>query len=227
MHNPSVDAFDGAFSPQALGIVMAILVKCGIGVILAGAIGWERELHGRPAGVRTHMLMALGVILFTEMSKAFGGGDPSRIAAQVVTGVGFLGAGTIMRMGPEIKGLTTAASLWASAGIGMTVAVGGPYIWVAVIGTLLALATLTLVDNIERKFNPRGQTHDLLLRIEGKQSVGPLLKALEEAGAKVSRINFSEEGRVHEVVVRCAGDKQAVIQAASACEGVGRASWVD
>jgi len=89
-------------------------------------VGWEREVHGRPAGMRTHMLLVIGVVLMCEVSRAFSpAGDPARIAAQIVTGVGFLGAGAIMRIGMEVKGLTSAASLWTVTGIGMAVSVGG------------------------------------------------------------------------------------------------------
>src|SRR4051794_37987050 len=114
-------AFDDMFSPAGLGILTEILLKSVIALVLAAAIGWEREVHGRPAGMRTHMLLVLGVVLFSEASKAFGSQNPDRIAAQILTGVGFLGAGTIMRMGPQVKGLTSAASIWATAAIGVIV----------------------------------------------------------------------------------------------------------
>src|SRR3954471_10979252 len=107
-----MQAFEDAFTPHSLDVATDVLVKMGVGALMAGLIGWEREKHGRPAGIRTHMLMVMGVILFSEAGKYFGAtSDPSRVAAQIVTGVGFLGAGTIMRVGPEIRGLTTAASI--------------------------------------------------------------------------------------------------------------------
>ena len=96
--------------------------------MLGGLIGWERERHARPAGLRTHILVCVGAALITEISHSFGpNGD--RIAAQVVTGVGFLGAGTIIREGTGglVHGLTTAASLWAIAGVGIAVGYGGLY----------------------------------------------------------------------------------------------------
>ncbi len=172
-------------------LVLEILVKMGVGVILAGAIGWERELHGRPAGIRTHMLMALGVILFSEVSRGFSpDGDPGRIAAQIVTGVGFLGAGTIMRLGAEIKGLTTAASIWATAGIGMAVSAGGSYFLVAVIGTLFALITLSLVDRFERRVAPTAHPKRMLLRISSLDVVSRVLDALSEKGCQVGEVQI-------------------------------------
>src|SRR5690606_8844195 len=111
---------------EALGL----LLKLGYAALLAGLVGIEREISGRPAGIRTHMLVGIGAALFSMTGEAFAG-DQGRVAAQVVTGVGFLGAGTIMRMGGEVKGLTTAASVWATAAIGMAVAVGGTFLIVA------------------------------------------------------------------------------------------------
>ena len=113
-----------------------VLGKLFISAILGGVIGWERHRRGRPAGLRTHLLVCIGVTLMMLVSehiflKYQGYGhnsvlriDPARIAAQVVTGIGFLGAGTIMRSRASIRGLTTAASLWVVAGIGLAVGSG-------------------------------------------------------------------------------------------------------
>ncbi len=122
-------------------------------VVLCGAIGFEREVRDQPAGFRTHILLGLGATLFTLVSAygfepftraALGSGglqfDPTRISAQIVTGVGFLGAGAIIRRGGDVRGLTTAASLWATAAIGM--AVGAGYLFGAAATTVLAMATL-------------------------------------------------------------------------------------
>src|SRR4051794_9609629 len=130
--------------PEAL---LRVLVAAALG----GAVGLERELRDREAGFRTHMLVAVGSALFTLVS-AYGfrdflvhGGsvvraDPTRIAAQIVTGIGFLGAGAIIRQGLSIRGLTTAATLWVVAAIGL--AAGAGYYSAAVITTLLALFSL-------------------------------------------------------------------------------------
>ncbi|HEV8044377.1 MAG TPA: MgtC/SapB family protein, partial [Rubrobacter sp.] len=122
-------------------------------VVLCGAIGFEREVRDQPAGFRTHILLGLGATLFTLVSAygfepftraALGSGglqfDPTRISAQIVTGVGFLGAGAIIRRGGDVRGLTTAASPWATAAIGM--AVGAGYLFGAAATTALAMATL-------------------------------------------------------------------------------------
>ncbi len=132
-------------------------------VVLCGAIGFEREIRDQPAGFRTHILLGLGATLFTLVSaygfepftrEALGSGglqfDPTRISAQIVTGVGFLGAGAIIRRGGDVRGLTTAASLWATAAIGM--AVGAGYLFGAAATTTLAMATLYALRSFRSSF---------------------------------------------------------------------------
>lgn len=124
---------------------------------LGGLIGLEREVHNRPAGLRTHILVCLGSTLVMLVSMygllnfhggdASGGYDAGRIAAQVVSGIGFLGAGTILREGNSVRGLTTAASLWMVAGIGL--AVGSGLYVAAVITTVLTIFTLRQLNRIE------------------------------------------------------------------------------
>ena len=102
-----------------------ILVGRMLGATLLGAlIGWERERHGTDAGVRTHMSVALGACLFSLISSHVPGADPSRIASQVVVGIGFIGGGVILHQRGQVAGLTTAAALWATAAMGMAVAYG-------------------------------------------------------------------------------------------------------
>lgn len=103
-----------------------ILIKILLAVILGGALGMERQYHDKPAGYATNCLICVGAMLFTILSEYMGaaGGDPGRIAAQVVTGVGFIGAGSILRDGNKISGLTTAAGVWLVAAIGMTIGYG-------------------------------------------------------------------------------------------------------
>jgi len=119
--------------------------------VLGGFVGYEREVHEHPAGLRTHVLVCLGSALITLVSLSFAPGysDPARIAAQIVSGIGFLGAGTILRQGSIVRGLTTAASLWTVAGIGMAVAIGGAYYWLAVIATGIVFVTLSIMRGFE------------------------------------------------------------------------------
>ena len=116
-------------------------------------LGVERELRGHPAGIKTMGLIAIGACMFTALGllPAFGTRvDPTRVAAQIVTGVGFLGAGAIMRQGSDVHGLTTAASIWVAASLGM--AVGFGYYAVAVFTTFLVIVMLVAIRPVETRF---------------------------------------------------------------------------
>jgi putative Mg2+ transporter-C (MgtC) family protein len=115
-----------------------------IAAVLSGIIGFEREVAQKAAGLRTHMLVGLGASVFSLLSaEAFEGSDPARVAAQVVTGIGFLGAGAIFRHGFTVRGLTTAAGLWSAAAVGMAAGIGE---WeVAVLATGVAVVILYFV----------------------------------------------------------------------------------
>ena len=135
------------------------LFRLFLALVLGGIIGIEREIRNQPAGFRTHAILAVGsalVMMISYMAALkFGvsgkaAGDPTRIAAQIVSGIGFLGAGAILRMGASVKGLTTAASLWATAGVGM--ACGGGFYKEAVFATALILLTLFLLGKVEKTF---------------------------------------------------------------------------
>ncbi|MGQ9845079.1 MAG: MgtC/SapB family protein [Caldisericia bacterium] len=131
-----------------------ILIRLLISIVLGALIGIERERRNRPAGLRTHILVSLGSALFTitsiQFSKSFGNVDPSRIAANIVAGIGFLGAGAIMKEGLTIKGLTTAATIWVSSAIGLACGMGYyiPAILTS-ISTLIILISLKILE-IER-----------------------------------------------------------------------------
>ena len=133
-------------SPAPLGVwdvFLRMLCSMAVGMV----IGTEREYSNRPAGMRTHILVALGAcavmltgqMIFAQYHSYGAAPDPARLAAQVITGVGFLGAGTIMREGPTVRGLTTAASLWAVACLG--VAAGGGYYSIALVGMVFIFIT--------------------------------------------------------------------------------------
>jgi putative Mg2+ transporter-C (MgtC) family protein len=129
-------------------------VRLATAALLSGLIGFEREAHHKAAGLRTHMLVGLGASLFTMLSAyAFGGEDTTRIAAQVVSGIGFLGAGAIFREGANVRGLTTAAGLWAVAAIGMTTGVG--LVLGAVTATVLGLLILYGLGYAEKRLRSR------------------------------------------------------------------------
>ena len=128
-----------------------LIKRLCLSALLGSVLGLEREWRRKSAGLRTNTLIAMGSTLFTMMSidvSTGSGGDSTRIASGIVTGIGFLGAGAIMRTGAGIKGLTTAAMIWVNAAIG--VAVGGGEHRVAVIATVVALVVLVVLDPVER-----------------------------------------------------------------------------
>ncbi len=123
-----------------------LVIRIVLAVVFGAVIGLEREMHSKPAGLRTHAMVCLGACLFTIASIAFAMGtnsglvDPSRVAAGIVTGIGFLGAGAIFRDENKIRGLTTAADLWLVAAIGLAIGIG--YYLAAAISTIVTLAVL-------------------------------------------------------------------------------------
>lgn len=130
-----------------------ILMPCFLALIFGGLIGFQREKAERPAGLRTHALVCLGSTVFTIVSylgfSSLAGVDPSRVAAGIVAGIGFIGAGVIFRQGTLIKGVTTAASIWIVASIGISL--GAKLYYLAVLTTLLGFVTLSILKYIEDK----------------------------------------------------------------------------
>jgi putative Mg2+ transporter-C (MgtC) family protein len=142
-----------------------IVGRLALAAVLGAAVGIERELRGYPAGIRTMALVCMGSALFTDAGRLFGG-DPGRVAAQIVTGIGFLGAGLMFREGLSIKGVTTAATIWAVACVGIAVAIEA-YI-VAVFGAIFAVIILELKlvtqfvepdDGATDRYEPDGTEH--------------------------------------------------------------------
>jgi len=129
-----------------------------LATILGAAVGWERQRHGREAGTRTFGAVALGSCMFSLVSGHVPGADPTRIAANIVTGIGFLGAGIIFRAGDRTVGLTTAATLWATAAVGM--AVGFGMYPLAILGSILTYAVLALHHVPGYQKTNHGDTND-------------------------------------------------------------------
>ncbi len=174
---------------MSVGIPMLRLV---LAVVLGSLIGLEREIHNRPAGFRTHILVSVGAALFTLVSVyGITGGDPGRIAAQIVSGIGFLGAGTILREGANIKGLTTAASLWAVAGIGM--ASGAGYYVGALATTALVLVVLLFFSRLEKRLL-QSQYHVLSMELADRPGqLGAVASLLGTLEISIVTIQISEQ----------------------------------
>lgn len=160
--------------------IIEICLRVALAMVIGGVIGWERETSNRPAGLRTHMLVAIGaavVMMMGEMAlykyADITTMDPTRLGAQVISGIGFLGAGTIMREGLSVKGLTTAASLWAVACLGL--AAGGGFYEAAVIGTIAIILTLTIFEYLEKRFRKKVKAEGLQIEIDCKEVSSTLI----------------------------------------------------
>ena len=180
------------------------LFRLALAAVLGGAIGFEREYREREAGLRTHLLVCVGSALFTIIS-AYGfhdfltsgdqvvRADPTRIAAQIVTGIGFLGAGAIIRQGLSIRGLTTAATLWVAAAIGM--AAGAGYYPGAIIGTVITLIALWPLRvgayQVFERIRPEERSIVVDLRPDTKMT--QLLEALEREKARIEHFQLEDE----------------------------------
>lgn len=148
-----------------------IMIRIVFAIILGSVIGLERELTNKSAGLRTQIMVCLGACIFTILSiygfstavTLYPLGDPSRVAAQIITGIGFIGAGTVLRQGLTVTGLTTASTLWIVAAIGM--ACGCGKLSIAVVSTVLAIAVLVLIRILEVKIMPRNLKHMRKLKI--------------------------------------------------------------
>jgi putative Mg2+ transporter-C (MgtC) family protein len=176
----------------------SLLLRIAVGSLLGGVIGYERDLHGRPAGLRTHMIVALASATFMVISTHFVylqhygkedlvEVDASRIAASIVTGMGFLAGGAIMRTGISVQGLTTAAALWLVGAIGMA-AGAGMYI-IAAFVTLVGVVALTLLRRFEDK-DDRLTRRRIFLVLGAEGSVSEISAKLTEIGATVSAVEY-------------------------------------
>ena len=163
--------------------------------VLGGVIGLERERRDRPAGLRTHILVTVAAALLMMLSRLVAAEDfdPGRIAAGVVTGIGFLGAGTIIRYGADVHGLTTAATIWAASAVGLTVGIGSYS--AAIVATAIIFVTLTALRRLERYIG--GVTTEQRITVQltsGASFPTQMLGELRDAGVYVGSIDFAGEG---------------------------------
>jgi putative Mg2+ transporter-C (MgtC) family protein len=187
-------------------------LKISLSALLAGAIGAEREWTGKWAGLRTHMLIAVGATLLTHLSLQAGPGggpgtgtgtwDGGRIAAQIVTGVGFIGGGTILQSRGAVHGLTTAAGLWVAAAIG--IAIGFSDFIAGVVTTVALLLILTALRPFERLLQ-RGHLRTVVLQLEKGQKVSQVMECIEESAVETQGIEVSRHGPQTSLVVKLRG----------------------
>lgn len=170
------------------------LARLSLAFVLGGLVGFERESVDKPAGFRTHMLVCVGAALFSLISLEgfFGSGaDPSRVASNIVVGIGFLGAGTIWRTGVGVQGLTTAASLWTTAAVGTAVGIG--YYLGAIGATVIVIGVLTLMKTVERHLPRRGIGRCVVLMADVPGQLGRIGTALGSLGVNIDRVEMTSK----------------------------------
>jgi putative Mg2+ transporter-C (MgtC) family protein len=217
-----------------------VTIRIVVAAVLGGAVGLERELREREAGLRTHLLVSVGAAIFTLVS-AYGFSDfrygldtgitldPTRIAAQIVTGIGFLGAGAIIRQGLSVRGLTTAATLWVVAAIGL--ASGAGYYSAAVVGTAIVLFSLWPLRLLAHQavIRIRPEEGRLLVVLPPGASAAPLLAELERTGVRIDSLQIEESQTERVIVVEIRVPEQFrgadLVDRMHALEEVRRVEW--
>lgn len=162
-----------------------LLAALVLAAVLGAVVGWEREVNGKPAGLRTTILICVGAALFTDLSLEMGraaGADPSRIASQIVTGIGFLGAGSIIQSRGHVSGLTTAATIWVVAAIG--VAAGAHARIEAVGATVLVLLVLVPLSRMEELALARRRSRHLVITAASPATIDSALERLDQLGLR-------------------------------------------
>lgn len=207
---------------------MVEIVRLTIAALLGGIVGLERQQRHKSAGLRTHILVSLGSCLIMLISyKLYAGvqgltnADPARLAAQVVSGIGFLGAGTIMKEGLTIKGLTTAASLWVVAGVGL--AVGAGYYVGAVTTTVLSVLALTYLPRFERLYGCGPSQVAIVVRsVDKPGQIGRIGSYLGTKNVAICDIKIDEVGKneIHISVILDVTDRRIIPDIVEGMKGI-------
>lgn len=193
--------FSGAWLPIGFKVVLSIL--CG------GFIGLEREIKHKPAGLRTNILICLGAMLFTWLSVMMAGlaqpgtpGDPSRIAAQIVTGIGFLGGGMILQSGGAVSGLTSAATVWVVAAIGMCIGLGYPII--ATIFTITVFITLYFLSKVDRKLFGKMHCYETWIHLKTMDAAAraEIMETFQHGDLELTRLSVDERDERYQILAR-------------------------
>ena len=176
--------------------LLAVVLRIVAAAMCGGAIGLERGMKNRPAGMRTYMLVCIGacLIMLTNqyINQATGTGDPMRLGAQVVSGIGFLGAGTIIvTKHNQIKGLTTAAGLWSAAGVGLALGVG--FYEAALIGGFAIFAVLTLLQKWDDQMHNNTRMVEIYVELNDGTTVGNFIQDLRKLELEVAHLQFEED----------------------------------
>ena len=170
---------------------LAVALRIALAVIIGGLIGLERGMKNRPAGLRTYMLVCVGacLIMLTNqyVVQVYGTGDPVRMGAQVVSGIGFLGAGTIVvTRRNQIKGLTTAAGLWTSAGVGLALGIG--FYEAALMGGVAVFVVITLLQRMDNNMHKKSRQVEAYLELTADVTLGDFLRSVREHDVEIDNV---------------------------------------
>ncbi|MBQ7328285.1 MAG: MgtC/SapB family protein [Oscillospiraceae bacterium] len=175
---------------------LAVAVRIVAAVIIGGLLGLERGMKNRPAGLRTYMLVCVGacLIMLTNqyIYQVFGTGDPVRMGAQVVSGIGFLGAGTIVvTRRNQIKGLTTAAGLWTAAGVGLALGIG--FYEAALVGGLAMFFVITVLQRMDNNMHRKSRQMEVYIELSNTVALGDFLRAVREKELEIYNVQREQE----------------------------------
>jgi len=175
---------------------LAVALRIFAAVIIGGLLGLERGMKNRAAGLRTYMLVCVGacIIMLTNqyIYQSYGTGDPVRMGAQVVSGIGFLGAGTIIvTRRSQIKGLTTAAGLWSAAGVGLALGIG--FYEAAVIGAVAIFTIMTLLQKMDNRMHRKNRVMEVYLELSSDISLGDFLRQVRQQDIEVNDVQREQD----------------------------------
>lgn len=212
-------------NPDWTDVVGHPVFKILLAILLSGVIGYEREISDKPAGLRTNILIGLGsalmmmISIYVATNLGHGAADPARIAAQVVTGIGFLGAGTILQARGSVVGLTTAATIWAVSGIGL--AVGSGLYFLAVLTTTAILAVLWVLGRLERRMLGKQAFERLRLRISDPAQLLKVLQGIRhDTRVRIEGLDVREISGGYSVELSFKGNEHDREQAHALLRGV-------
>lgn len=184
--------------------IVPIFIKLSLAMLCGGVLGLERGKKNRPSGFRTYMLVCVGatLVMLTNqfLCEMYGTGDPARLGAQVISGIGFLGAGTIIVTGRNrVKGLTTAAGLWADACVGLAIGVG--FYSGAVIGCILIFLVMSLFYRIDSRMAANTKNLDMYMEFQKMSDLGAFMSKIKEYGMKISEIEMTKSNSAEDIGV--------------------------
>lgn len=184
--------------------MLSTFVRLALAMLCGGILGLERGKKNRPAGFRTYMLVCVGatLVMLTNqyICKMYGTGDPARLGAQVISGIGFLGAGTIIVTGRNrVKGLTTAAGLWADACVGLAIGIG--FYSGAIIGCTLIFLVMSVLHRMDDRMTANTRTLDMYMEFQKMSDLGAFMSKIKEFGMKISEIEMTKSNNLEDVGV--------------------------